>query len=285
MKHVFVTGGTGLIGLALIQQLINKGIRTTVLTYQNSTRRQFIPKSELVNTIYELHTLPEHIDTFFHLGWRHHTGFGSDPFIQSEEIDYTLKMVDYALTIGCKTFIGAGSQAELRTTSPYGVAKLAANHLSRMVCERDGIRHCWARIYSIYGPHDKKNSGISYCIESLLNNKIPCLTKGEQLWDYMYSADCANALISLAEFGHNGKIYNVASGQSKPTKEYFEIIRDIIDPKLKLEFSDTNGNVNLCPNINDLILDTGFQLEETFESGIRKTIDWYRGRANERRPD
>jgi nucleoside-diphosphate-sugar epimerase len=121
-----------------------------------------------------------------------------------------------------------------------------------------------------------------YCIQTLLKGEKPSLTKAEQMWDYIYSADCARALYLIAEKGRHGAIYPVGSGQERPLREYFECIRDGIDPSLPLGIGEkqySDGQVmRLCADISELTKDTGFAPEYSFEEGIKKTIDWIRNK-------
>ncbi|MFH0926480.1 MAG: NAD(P)-dependent oxidoreductase [bacterium] len=231
-------------------------------------------------------------DVFVHLGWNTATReITNDPFAQVQSILQTLDAVRLAHDLGCKVFVGAGSQAEygrveglITVNTPanpetnYGIAKYAAGKLSRQLCETYHIRHCWCRILSIYGPFDRETTGIMYCIQSLLNGKKPSLTRAEQTWDYIYSADCAKALYLIAEKGRHGVVYPIGSGQARPLREYFECVRNFINPLLPLGIGDKqyqDGQVmRLCTDINVLTKDTGFVPEYSFEVGIKETIEW-----------
>jgi nucleoside-diphosphate-sugar epimerase len=215
----------------------------------------------------------------------------NDTGLQTENIQCTLDAVQLAQRLGCNTFIGAGSQAEygrvegrLDATTPtfpengYGVAKLCAGQLSRIECEKRGMRHIWTRILSVYGPWDGESSMVTSTINKLLRGESPSLTPGEQQWDYLYSGDAARALLAAGERGVSGKVYCIGSGQARPLKEYIDIMRNQIDPTLPLGFGEVPYGekqvMYLCGDISDLTRDTGFVPETDFETGISKTIDW-----------
>lgn len=63
---------------------------------------------------------------------------------------------------------------------------------------------------------------------------MPDLTAGEQKWDYLYSADAADALYRMACHGRSGAVYPVGSGTARPLREYIETLRDAIDLALPL---------------------------------------------------
>lgn len=300
MKKIVMTGPTGAIGVALIEQCINENIEVYALCRKDSRRISNIPQSPLVHIIFcDLQKMSEFnddqikcADVFYHFGWAATIGAGrNDMPLQIQNIQYTIDAVHLAKRLGCSVFVGAGSQAEygrvegkLNAEVPtfpengYGMAKLCAGQMSRVECEKLGLKHIWTRILSIYGPYDGDATMITSTIKKLLNGQIPELTKGEQMWDYMYSKDVAKAFVALGDRGVHGKIYCLGSGQVRPLKEYIEILRDKIDVKAKLGFGEIpyapKQVMYLCADISDLQNDTGFTPQISFEKGIQETIDW-----------
>jgi nucleoside-diphosphate-sugar epimerase len=96
------------------------------------------------------------------------------------------------------------------------------------------------------------------------------------MWDYLYSADAARALVSIAERGKHGVKYPLGSGTARPLREYIGAVRDAIDPNLPIGFGaipySDHQIMHLCADIAALTTDTGFVPEITFEEGIRRTI-------------
>ena len=302
MKNVVITGATGMIALALIRYFLKNEADTEIfcVTHSDSKKNTSIPRSPHVhlikcdldhyNQLSQLISLK--CDAFFHFAWAGTFGDKrNDVFLQEKNIRYTLDAVSAAKALGCSCFIGAGSQAEYGCThvdlSPdthtdpitgYGIAKYAAGKLSRTLCNNLGLRHVWARILSIYGPHDGEKTMVTSCIRSFLKNESLPFTKGEQVWDYLYCDDAARALYLMAEKGVDGAIYPLGSGESKQLTEYIQTIRDIVAPTLKLTFGDlayTKSQVmHLCADISSLTRDTGFIPEVTFEDGIKATKKW-----------
>ena len=298
MKKVVITGATGMIGTALINVLLEQDSKIIAIARPNSKKISNIPVSENVEIIEcdlsNLMSLSDKLfdcDVFFHFGWVGTMGSGRDNTeIQLNNIQYTLDAVKLAKEIGCTTFVGAGSQAEYgltkeklspdTSTNPvtgYGIAKLAAGKLSRILANQLNIKHCWGRILSVYGPGDN-NSMILSCINSITNNEPFDTTKGDQLWDYLFSEDCAKAFLLIAEKGQDGSIYTIGSGKAIPLKKYIEIIRDSINPDFKIGFGNIDYYPNqvmyLCADISDLTKDTGFKPNVSFKEGINRTIDY-----------
>ena len=300
-KRAIVTGCTGVIGSALVKLLCDRKIRTYVVCHLESQRNDTISDSECIHKIYcdlnELKQLPDmidtHIDAFFHLAWSGTQDRDNrmDMYLQNENVRYALDSVKAAQRLGCKVYIGAGSQAEYgyvngvihsdqreEPVTGYGMAKLCAGQMTRAMCKETGIRHIWPRIVSVYGPNDGKDTLISTIIRELMNNETPKLTAGEQMWDYLYSQDAAEALLAMAESGHDGAKYVLGSGNARPLKEYMELTRDAVDKSAKLDIGAIpylpNQVMHLEADISDLTRDTGWKPRTSFEDGIQKTVEY-----------
>lgn len=295
MKSI-ITGATGMIGIALINLLLKEDFEIIAIIRPNSKKIGNIPKNNKI-TIVEcdlsnLKSLSKKFsdcDIFFHFGWIGTTGKArDDTALQLKNIEYSLDAVHLAKNAGCHTFIGAGSQAEYGLTneklSPatpvnpvtgYGIAKYSTGKLTKLLASQLGIKHCWGRILSVYGPGDN-NSMIMSCINSISNNDEFNTTKGDQLWDYLYCDDCAQAFYDIATKGKDGKVYTIGSGIAKPLKAYIETIRDMINPEFEVGFGQIDYYPNqvmyLCADISDLIKDTGFEPKISFYEGISNIL-------------
>lgn len=302
-KRVVITGPTGAIGMALIEECIRNDSEAVVICHKGSKRNAQLPVHPAVKIIeadldglkqLDIDDIPP-CDVFYHLAWRGTTGNSrNDMALQTKNIQSILDAVELAERLGCHTFIGAGSQAEygrvegvLRSDTPtfpengYGMAKLCAGQMSRVLCEQKGIRHIWARILSVYGPWDGENSMVSSTVQRLLMGEHASFTPGEQLWDYLYSGDAARTLWLLAEKGHSGNIYVLGSGQAKPLKEYIGMIAEAVQERTGRCGSLGIGELTygerqvmyLKADIGALTADTGFVPETEFAEGIRKVLD------------
>ena len=300
IERAVISGATGAVGMAVVQECINRGMEVLILCRNGSTRALRIPQHPLLQVLYaDMEKFSEleagwkgDYDIFYHFAWTGTTGAArNDMYLQNRNVKYTLDAVHLAKRLGCHTFIGAGSQAEYgRTheklcggtpTNPengYGMAKLCAGQMSRQEAHMIGMRHIWTRILSVYGPYDGQGSMISSLISALLERRVPSLTSGEQIWDYLYSEDAARAMLMLGENGVDGKTYCLGSGEEKSLKEYIYMLRDAIDPTLRLGLGEVPYGdrqvMYLCADPSELMADTGFQPQVSFETGIRKTIKW-----------
>lgn len=302
IRHAVITGATGMIGSTLARLLLEEGADVTCLVRPNSPRAANLPKG--IRTVeIDVNDLasvdPAAIgsaDAFFHLAW-----MGSAPSgrglldAQVDNITNTLRAVDLAEALGCKVFVGAGSQAEYgrvegalspdTPTNPetgYGIAKLAAGRLSRLACKDKGIRHEWARILSIFGPGDAAHTMVMSVIADACAGRAPRCTKGEQLWDYLYVDDCAAALIGMAKQGSDGAVYPIGSGKQRQLREFIECICDACGTGVRPDFGAVPYYplqvMNLRADISALEADTGFKPRVSFEEGVARTVEWYRKR-------
>ena len=301
LKNAILTGPTGAIGLALIRKLTSCGICVTAVCRPGSARISEIEPHPLVRVVEcdlsDLRRLPDicshDFDVFYHFGWANTFGAAArnDMNAQIRNIQYALDAVRVAADLGCHTFIGAGSQAEygrvdglIRPDTPcfpengYGMAKLCAGEMTRVECEKLGLKQIWVRILSVYGPGDGAGTLVSSMINALLNGKTPACTWGEQQWDYLYSADAAKAFYLIAVAGKHAAVYPLSSGNVRILKDYMCSIRDAIDPALPIGFGEIpyapNQVMYLGADISALTADTGFLPSISFEDGIRETISY-----------
>lgn len=312
---VVITGGTGAIGMALTSYLIKEGMEVLLVVRKNSTRRSRLSDIAskglriLSADLFEYNEITENTladdggkigngySIFFHLAWAGTIGDGrNDMYLQNENIKYTLDAVHLAKRLSCTTFLGAGSQAEYGRTEKkitaslptfpemgYGMAKLCAGSMSREECKKLSMKHIWVRILSIYGPGDGEATMITSAIRKMLAEEETAFSKGEQLWDYLYSEDAARALFLAADKGTDGSVYPVGSGMVRPLEEYIRVLAEavteytgkVVTPGIgKIPYREKQV-MYLCADIGQLIKDTGFVPKVSFEEGIRETIKAY----------
>ena len=299
IRNAIMTGPTGAIGLALIDELVRHSVQVSAVCRPGSARIGEIPAHPLVSVIecdlsdlQSLSARSNHdYDVFYHFGWTNTFGAAArnDMDVQILNIRYSLDAVRAAAELGCHVFIGAGSQAEygrveglLRPDTPcfpengYGMAKRCAGEMTRIECEKFGLRQIWTRVLSVYGPGDGAGTLVSSVINAMLDGQSPACTAGEQQWDYLYSADAARAFRLLAESGKHGAVYPLGGGSVRPLKDYICAMRDAIDPTLPIGFGVIpyvrNQVMYLGADLAALTADTGFLPETQFEDGIKRTI-------------
>lgn len=302
MKTAIVTGATGMIATALIRKLIKENIKVYALCKPGTACSIPELRDPLVTVIdadiseflSAADKIKEKCDVLYHFAWLGTFGNGrDDPYLQINNIQYTVDCVQLAKKTGCHMFVGAGSQAEwgpcnevLKADTPvnpitgYGMAKYSAGKLSRLYADNLGLTHIWVRILSVFGVGSIPQSIIPSSIDKFLKGEHAAFTKGEQIWDFLYCDDAALAFYLIGQNAEESKIYPLGSGESRTLCEYITAMRDTAAPDAELfigEIPYNSGQVMfLNADISELKKDTGFVPETGFEEGIRRTAEWRR---------
>ena len=309
MRRALVTGGTGVTGVALVRYLLSQGIEVVALVRPGSHRMKYLPNDERLYIVFcgmdaymEIDGalkpyLP--VDVFFHLAWDGSTivdkaGSRDNMPLQTNNIVHTIEAVELCRRIHCNRFLLTGSQAEFgKKNCPidetmyslpengYGAAKLCAETMTRILCQKYQIQHICARLFSIYGPYDGTNSLIDTSIRKLLKGESPQYTEGIQKWDFLFSFDAARALLLLAERGKAGEMYCVASGKSDFLANYIRKLHKVVAPDIlpalgAREYGPDPVMV-LAADIQKLKAATGFEPKVSFEIGVGMVRDWLSG--------
>ncbi|MBR6483653.1 MAG: NAD-dependent epimerase/dehydratase family protein, partial [Clostridiales bacterium] len=206
MKRAVVTGATGMLAIALTNLLVKEGYDVIAVIRPGSSRAGNVPVSENVTVVEldmdEISSLPEVLsasgideaELFFHFAWDGtHGDSRNDMDIQIKNVRYSVEAVRAAAKVGCKAFMGAGSQAEygrvkdgikLSGDTPcfpengYGIGKLAAGQMTRVEAKKFGMKHVWVRILSTYGAYDGMHTMVMSGIKTMLEGKKASYTKG-----------------------------------------------------------------------------------------------------------
>lgn len=306
LKRAVITGATSMIGVAVIRECIKNKIEVLAIVQRRTKKIDRIPDSSLITVcecnLDELHQLyrehrgegdAERYDVFYHFAW----GFTAkqtrdNPVLQAENIRYTMDAVELARRLGCRKFIGAGSQAEYgivhevidsRTkaapVSAYGISKHAAGLLSAKLCAQYQMIHIWGRIFSVYGCNDSEETMLSYAVNRFLRQEKAQFSAATQFWDYLFEEDAGKILYLLGEKVQKSGCYRIANGQSRPLKEFILELKDLFPGNPECEFdnnTDTDHLVSLQADIEDLVRDIGFRPEITFEDGIKRVIRYWK---------
>ena len=299
MKKVMITGGTGFIGSWLVKELLKQNMELVLLVRQTQAEKYQNEKNvQIIQIDSEEYTeligrKNNQIDVFYHLAWGGVSAeLKNDCDMQMENIQLSMKMLEYAKAVGASRFIATGTVAEYafcenimdvnaRQTpnDMYGAAKTAAHYMLETRARMLEMPFIWAVIPSTFGEGRRDNNIITYTITSLLKGERPQYGYLLQMWDFLYVEEVARALYLVGDKGVGGRTYGIGSGVFKPLKEYITTIRDIIDPQLELGIGDipsfSDKAFSSCVSIYDIMKDTGFAPQIGFEEGIRRTIPYY----------
>ena len=287
-RTIVVTGGAGFTGSSVVRILSNYGYRVYALIRPGSDHNS---RLACINNVIPIEldmdniiSIGEHVESepeiMIHLFWE------SDRYnmnSQYKNIKWTLDALDAAAAMGCKRFVCAGSQAEYGSTlrvqkedmtpnpfCAYGAAKVSACYLSRYRAKEIGIEWLWGRIFSLYGTNEPDTRMLSNIVKRFANNEEIHLSSCRQNWDYLHVKDGARAIITLAEKGKDGEIYNIANGTYRPLMDYVEEAKHVIGSDSEIFYgSDPEPYVSLQPSVEKIMNDTGWNPEISFAEGIK----------------
>lgn len=278
MKNIILTGAAGFSGANLVETLVDHGYKVFAIVRPDShhnVRISSIKNVELVSLdMKDISNLPglikEDCYAFIHLAWH---GARDDMDAQFENIEESLNSVRAAISLGCKKFIGTGSQAEygvkdsvtsesasLEPITAYGAAKVAAMHLTKILAEKNGLSWNWARIFSLYGRYEPSGRMIPDLIANLKNGKDMHLSSCRQYWDYLDVTDAAEAFVAILEKGRSGEVYNIANGEFQPLKLFVDALCEKYSTGAKVHYgANPVPFISLMPDVSKLKEDTGWE--------------------------
>ncbi len=175
-------------------------------------------------------------------------------------------------------------------SSPYSASKASSDHLVRAWQRTYGVPIIVTNCSNNYGPYQFPEKLIPHMLTSALKGKpLPIYGEGDQIRDWLYVEDHAKALYLVVKKGLVGETYNIGGHNEKQNIDVVKMICDILDeivpekPKGIRTFHQLITFVDDRPghdkryaiNANKMENELGWKPEQTFESGIRKTVEWY----------
>ncbi len=172
--------------------------------------------------------------------------------------------------------------------SPYAASKASSDHLVRAWSETYGLESVVSNCSNNYGPYQYPEKLIPVVIDKALKEQpIPIYGSGANIRDWLYVDDHARALVMILDKGVSGRSYNVGAGEEKSNLSVVDSICNCLDRLVPRE----NGNsyIDLISFVKDrpghdfrYAIDSarirdelGWGPQETFASGIAKTVEWY----------
>ncbi|GAA4496440.1 dTDP-glucose 4,6-dehydratase [Pseudaeromonas paramecii] len=171
-------------------------------------------------------------------------------------------------------------------SSPYSASKASSDHLVRAWRRTYGLPTLVTNCSNNYGPYHFPEKLIPLVILNALEGKpLPVYGKGDQIRDWLYVEDHARALYKVVTTGVVGETYNIGGHNEKQNLDVVHTICDLLDemvPKAG-SYRDQITYVTDRPghdrryaiDASKIGAKLGWQPQETFESGIRKTVQWY----------
>lgn len=171
-------------------------------------------------------------------------------------------------------------------SSPYSASKASSDHLVRAWLRTYGMPTLVTNCSNNYGPYHFPEKLIPLVILNALEGKpLPIYGKGDQIRDWLYVEDHARALYTVVTQGVAGETYNIGGHNEKQNLDVVHTICDLLDEIVPKEgsYRDQITYVTDRPghdrryaiDADKISRELGWKPQETFESGIRKTVQWY----------
>jgi len=307
----FVTGGAGFIGSAFIRLLIEsfptgEVINFDALTYAGNpdnlldidyARYRFV-KGDIADRDAVLASLGDDVDAIINLAAESHVDrsiLSADAFLRTNIIG-TQVLLDAARERGIKRFVQVstdevmGSLPEhgdsfftedspFRPNSPYAASKAAAEHLVRAAHKTFGLSMIITRCGNNYGPRQFPEKFLPLMIANAMHDEtIPVYGDGLNVRDWIYVDDHCRGILAALEKGRAGSVYNIGARNPRRNIEVARSVLDLLNkPHSLLKFvKDRPGHDRryaIDPSLVEQELE--WRPRESWESGLRKTIDWY----------
>ena len=304
MKNVIITGGTGFLGRNMIQRLCREGYQVWAVVRPDSPNAALLPQCDALHVLplsldraeTAIDLFPQDCEAFFHFAWRgvNRKEIDND-LVQRANIDLSLKAVDLASRLGCACFVFSGSRSEYgalqgryRETAEclplvaYGKAKLEFGRQAAAICRKHGMRYLHARIFSVYGPGDHPWSLIQTTLRHMLRDEPIDLSLCTQLWNYIDVRDMADLMLTMLQKrseipSEDSGIFNVASNDIRPLRDFVEEMRSITQTKSELRYGAYRQSVesaqSLVPDMEKVERILNWQSKIPFSVGIRHLIE------------
>jgi UDP-glucuronate 4-epimerase len=308
-KRVLITGCAGFIGSHLTQSLLDDGVEVLGVDSFNDnygradklrnvqrvadwTGFEFAP-IDLARG--DLDGMVAECDVVYHLaaepGVRPSWGQRFESYVRNNVLA-TQHLLDAAVRHSVERFVYASSssiygQAERFPTredavpkplSPYGLTKLAAEHLCQLYHVNIGIPTVCLRYFSVYGPRQRPDMAFSiFCRAAIEAKPIEIFGDGRQTRDFTYVEDVVRATRAAAVTPDvDGQIYNVGGGSRVSLVRAIELIEDIAGTKLEV--------INAAPQRGDVLdtgadtsrarADLGFAPATSLNEGLAAEFEW-----------
>lgn len=303
-KKILVTGGAGFIPSHIVDLLLRKGARVTVIDNMHagnmSNLQDALPEIEFLSLDIREYEKVKHVvkkqDIIFHLAANADVPYSVDHPVYDFEtnavggfnllnscLKTNVQRVIYASTAavyGNAQYTPIDERHATNPTSPYGASKLATEKLGLAYLKTYGLPFTIIRIFNTYGERQPR-----YVMYDLLHklyqnpNELEVLGTGEQIRDYCYVSDAARCFILAGESEKAvGEVFNLAGGNPVSIKELVTILLETVGlPKIKIRFTGKSWK----GDIKKLVADTqkaemmlGFKPEVTLHSGVKKLHEW-----------
>ena len=171
--------------------------------------------------------------------------------------------------------------------SPYSASKASSDHLARAFGHTYGLPVVISNCSNNYGPNQFPEKLIPLFISNIVDRKaLPVYGKGENVRDWLYVEDHAEAIDTVYHTGKSGETYNIGGENEWSNIDLIKALCKQMDQKLNRKAGDSMGLISYVKDraghdfryaidCSKIKRDLGWSPSMTFEQGLSKTIDWY----------
>jgi UDP-glucuronate 4-epimerase len=216
-----------------------------------------------------------------------------------ENVLATHRLLEAVKDRGLKCIVYAGSSsvygdAEVFPTaetalpaplSPYGVTKLAGEHLAYVYWKNFQVPAVRLRYFSVYGPRMRPDLMLSRAMQAMFEGSIfDVYGDGEQTREFTYVADAVEGTILAAERGAPGELYNLGGGSSVTVNHALDLLAEIAGMQLKRRHVERQAadHRNAGASITRARLTLGWEPRTALRDGLTRQWEWFRDIARDR---
>ena len=305
-SHVLVTGGAGFIGSHLVDALLERGDRVTVLdrlsaggSLENLAQHDEEPRMTFVRGDVGDAPLVDRLvaeaDAVVHAAAETHVdrsidepaGFLTTNVLGTETVLSAVRRHGTRmLMVSTDEVYGAGDpagglfdeDAPLRPQSPYAVSKAAADMLCAAWVTTYAAPVVLVRGTNAFGPRQIERVVPTFAVNALLGRPIPVYDRGKQRREFLYVGDWVRAAIAALDRGEPGVVYNIGDGHEIENVELARRICALAGARVDLiEFvADRPGHDFRYGVRSDRVRSLGWAPEWSFDDALASTVEWYR---------
>jgi len=305
-KRIVVTGGAGFLGQHVVRTLQERGCTEIVVP----RRSQYdLTREANIERLYADAQPQVVIHLAAVVGGIGANRANPGRFLYDNLIMGTVLM-EYARQAGVEKFVGIGTICSYpkftpvpfreehlwngypeETNAPYGLAKKMLLVQGQAYREQYGFNAIHLLPVNLYGPGDNVDLESSHVIPALIRKCLEAVERGEPeivCWgdgtptrEFLYVADCAEAIVLAAECYNGAEPVNIGTGFEISIKDLVELIAELtgFQGQIVWDTSKPNGQPRRCLDTSRAEELFGFRAKTTFREGLRRTIAWYTQRA------
>jgi nucleoside-diphosphate-sugar epimerase len=168
----------------------------------------------------------------------------------------------------------------LRPATLYGTCKHSTRAVLEAFAAESGVSAAWGRVFFLYGPHEHPQRLVSSVIRSLLHDGPSLCSHGEQVRDFLYVRDVADAFVALLASHVSGAV-NIASGNPVRLKTIIYKIAEKLNRSNLVQLGAVSAPPEepkvLVADVTRLRREVGWSPAYTLDAGLDATISWWRG--------